>query len=239
MSKRPLVAALAALAMLAALAPLSFAAPSAASILAALESDSGWKVHKMDAKGGVDVYKKEISGVEVPGFKGIKVVDVDSTTLFDAIIDIAHQAGLSDEIPLVESHVLKTSGNTVDFWQYLNVPGWTLANDRFWFCRGTWEKDVGGVAGHHKWNWHDIDPAAYPSALSRAREIDDDAVLTGLNVGSWEVIPAGANKTTLIYRVVSDPGGKLPKSAQSLATGTTLPDNLLQFEAEAKRRAGR
>lgn len=239
MALRSAAATLTALAAIVLLAPMSVAGLSTSAVQSALDAEEGWEVHKLDAKGGVDVYKKEIAGLAVPAFKGIKVMDVDSTVLFDAIIDIDHQTGLSDDIPLVESHVLKASGNTIDFWQYLDVPGWTLANDRYWFARGTIHRDVGGTAGHHKWTWEDIDPAAFPTAWDQARAIDEDAVLIGQNLGSWECIPQGPGKTKLIYRVVSDPGGKLPKSAQSLATGKTLPDNLLQFEAEAKRRAGR
>jgi hypothetical protein len=193
-------------------------------------------VHKLDAKGGVDVYKKDLAGIDIPAFKGVKVVDVDGEKLFDAIVDFAHQAGLSVDIPLTRSVVLKTSGNTVDFWQYLDVPGWTLANDRFWFVRAVISRDIGGVKGHHKQTWQEIDASLYPDALKEAQAIDADAVLTPLNYGSWEVVPLGGGKTQLIYRVISDPGGRLPKSAQALATGRTLPDNLLQFEEAARKR---
>jgi hypothetical protein len=208
---------------------------SAAQIQAALDADSGWRMHKEDAKGGVDVFIKDIDGLEVPGFKGTKVVDVSSDKLFDAIVDIANQAGISEDIPLKQSHILAASATQIDFWQYLDVPGWTFANDRFWFCRGKIFRDFGGP-GHHKWTWDKLEGSSFPAALAKAKAIDEDAVETSLNHGSWEVIPQGGGKTLLIYRVVSNPGGKLPKSAQKLATGTTLPDNLLQFEAWAKKR---
>ena len=219
-------------------APLTALALTDAQVQAALDADKGWEVHKLDAKGGVDVYIKEIPGLEVPGFKGEKIMDVNGDLLFAAIIDIAHQAGMSDDIPLKESHIISQTSTTIDFWQYLDVPGWTLANDRFWFCHGVIMKDHGG-AGHHKWTWDKIEGSRFPTQLAQARAIDEDSVETALNHGSWEVVPQAGGKVKLIYRVVSNPGGKLPKSAQKLATGTTLPDNLLQMEAEAKRRAGK
>lgn len=219
-------------------APLTAQALTAAEIQAALDSDSGWKLYKEDAKGGVDVYKKEIAGLEVPGFKGEKIMDVSGDMLFEVIIDIAHQAGMSEDIPLKESHIISRTATTIDFWQYLDVPGWTLANDRYWFCHGVIMKDHGGP-GHHKWIWNKLDGSRFPKQREAAMAIDDDAVETALNHGSWEIVPQGAGKVKLIYRVISNPGGKLPKSAQSLATGTTLPDNLLQMEGEAKKRLGK
>ncbi len=221
---------------LALVASAAAADPGSAAVWRMLEEDAGWAVHNLDAKGGVDVYKKSLAGVEISAFRGEKIVDVDSTALFEVIIDFASQVGLSDDIPLTHSVVLKQTPTTIDFWQYLDVPGWTLANDRYWFARAHIERDVGGVKGHHIQRWQRIDENLYPDALAKARAVDEDAVMTPLNYGSWEVIPQGAGKTKLIYRVVSDPGGRLPKAAQAMATGKTLPDNLLQFEAAAKKR---
>jgi hypothetical protein len=212
----------------------ALADPGFTAVQKMLDDDGGWAVHKLDAKEGVDIYKKTLNGVEIPAFKGEKLVSVDPSVLFDRIIDFPSQVGLSDDIPLSHSVVLKTSGNTIDFWQYLKVPGWTLANDRYWFAKATISRDIGGVKGHHKQTWQHIDPSAYPADLAKAKAVDEDAVMTPLNYGSWEVIPQGNGTTKLIYRVVSDPGGRLPKAAQAIATGKTLPDNLLQFEAAAK-----
>jgi hypothetical protein len=214
--------------------------PGVVAALKLLLDESGWEVHKLKAKGDVDVYKKAVPGQDgLMCFKGVKVVDVDSTTYFDAVIDIAHHVGLSKDIPLVESHVLKRSGNDIDFWQYLDVPGWTLANDRFWFAKARIMRDLGGVKGRHRQTWEKIDPNGYADAYAQAKAKDEDAVLTPINYGSWDVTPLEGGKTKVEYRVLSDPGGRLPTSAQNLATGTTLPDNILQFEAEAKRRAAR
>lgn len=215
------------------------AGPQAVDVQRALDSDSSWEVVKLDAKGGVDVYKKDIAGSEMPGFKGIKIVDVPSDPLFDAINDFGSHAGLSDDIPLVKSRVLKRSGNTLHVFAYLDVPRWTLANDRYWFVEATMVHNVGGKAGHHKQTWVQLDPALYPNEVAEAKAMSDKAVLVELNHGSWEVIPQDDGRTQLIYRVLSSPGGKIPSGAQALATGQTLPDNLLQFEAEAKRRAGK
>lgn len=216
----------------------AMAEPSPAALQKQMDTDSGWEDHKLDAKGGVDVYKKKIDGLDLVAFKGELVTDVDGGLLFDAITAFETHVGLSDDIPLTASVVLGRKGNTVDFYQYLDVPGWTLANDRFWFARATIQRDWGG-AGHHRQSWEKIDATLYPDHLAAALARDEDAVLTPTNVGSWEVVPLGDGRSRLIYRVLSDPGGKLPKAAQALATGRTLPDNLLQFEAAARKAMGR
>jgi len=216
---------------------LALAAPSAKAVQASLDSNSDWDVVKLDARGGVDVYKKDIGGSDMPGFKGVKVVDVGSDFLFDAINDFNAHNGLSKDIPLVKSRVLKRSGDTLHVFAYLDVPGWTLANDRYWFVEATINHNLGGVAGHHKQTWKKLDASLYPSVVAEAIAMSADAVLVETNHGSWEVIPQTGGKTELIYRVLSAPGGRIPNGAQALVTGQTLPDNLLQFEAEAKRRA--
>ena len=65
----------------------ALATGSAASFQSALDSESGWEVLKLDGRGGVDVYKKDIAGAGIPGFRGVKIVDVDSGPLFAAIND--------------------------------------------------------------------------------------------------------------------------------------------------------
>ena len=217
----------------------ALAAGSAASFQSALDSESGWEVLKLDGRGGVDVYKKDIPGAGIPGFRGVKIVDVDSAPLFAAINDFDKHAGMSDDIPLVKSRVLKREANKMHVFAYLDVPGWTLANDRYWFVEVEYKMNIGGVQGHHKQTWKMLDSSLYPKVVAEAQKMSDKAVLVELNHGSWEVVPQGGGKTKLIYRVISAPGGKIPNGAQAIATGQTLPDNLLQFEAEAKRRAGK
>lgn len=216
---------------------LAIAAPSATAVQASLDSNSDWEVVKLDARGGVDVFKKDIGGSDMPGFKGVKLVDVGSDFLFAAINDFNAHTGLSKDIPLVKSRVLKQSGNTLHVFAYLDVPGWTLANDRYWFVEATIAHNLGGEAGHHKQTWKKLDASLYPSVVAEARAMSSKAVLVEVNFGSWEVIPKSGGKTELIYRVLSAPGGRIPSGAQALVTGQTLPENLLQFEAEAKRRA--
>jgi hypothetical protein len=220
---------------------LFLAAPAAAAdhsaVQAELDADDGWRVHKMDARGGVDIYKKDIVAVGLLAFKGVKIIDVASGPVLDAILDIEAQVGLSDDIPLVASVVLGSGAGYIDFAQYLDTPGWTGASDRYWFARAEFQRDIGGTKGHHKQTWNKIDESPYPAVLAEFKKLSSSCIMTPVNHGSWELIPQPDGRTKMIYRVVSDPGGRLLKSATNFATGRTLPNNLLQFEAEGRRRA--
>ena len=213
--------------------------PGAADVLAALHENDGWKLVRRGARGGVDIYRKDLADMPVPAFRGEKTVAVDSNLLFEVLVDFEGHAGLSEQIPLTHSEVLARRGNQVEYLQYLDSPGWTLTRDRYWFNRAQIHLDLDGRQGHHRQTWQGIDPARYPKRWRLLLAQHKGAIRTPLNYGSWEVIPLGPNRSTLVYRVLSDPGGTLPKSIQVLVTATTLPDAVLQFEAEALRRAGR
>jgi len=222
--------------LLAAWAPSRGTAGEGDAVLNALFDDADWKRLPRADRVGVAVFRKQLAGYEQAAFRGVKVLDVDADALCDAIFDVGSYVGLSEKIPLKASEVIAKTANSVDFWQFLDVPGWSLARDRFWFARLEVERDVGGVAGHHRQTWRIIDASKYPDHLARARALNPDAILAPLNYGGWEIRPLADGRVELTFMVLHDPGGRLPKSAERLSSSRTLPENLLQFEAEAKRR---
>ena len=212
--------------------------PSANGVLAALHDEVGWDLYRRDARGGVDIYRKKVAGMAVPAFRGEKIVAADSELLFGILLDLDQHAGLSDEIPLTHSEVLSRQSNELDYVQYIDSPGWTLTRDRYWFSRARVERNLAGRQGHHLQTWEAIDPGLYPRQWRALLSENEDAVRVATNYGSWEVIPLGPKRSKLVYRVLSDAGGSLPKAVVLLVTARTLPLSMLQFEAEAFRRAG-
>ena len=211
---------------------------SSRALLDELHDESGWvKAHQPRAR-GVAIYRKDVAGTELPGFRGELVVEAGSEQLFALISDLDRHAGLSDDIPLVLSQVLARNDDGVDYLQVLDAPNWTLTRDRYWFNRTFIARNLGGQMGHHRQSWLGIDPSLYPDRWRALLSEHPGAIRTPLNLGSWEVIPLSAERSRLIYRVLSDPGGRLPSAIQTLVTASTLPLNLLQFQAEAKRAAG-
>ena len=212
---------------------------SAEAVLAALHDEGDWQLLRHDSRSGVDIYRKDVAGMALPAFRAEKDVAASSERLFELILDLNRHAGLSDTIPLIRSQVLSRRGDELDYMQYLDSPGWTLARDRYWFNRARVQRDLAGRVGHHRLSWQGIDPAGYPRQWRALLAGNEDAIRTPINYGSWEVIPQAGGRSRLVYRVLSDPGGSLPRSAQLLVTARTLPENLLQFESEVLRSSAR
>jgi hypothetical protein len=210
-------------------------AAMAAAVLAALHDDADWELLRRDARSGVDIYRKDVDGMSLPAFRAEKVVAANSDRLFELIVDLNRHAGLSETIPLSHSTVLSRRGDQLDYMQYLDSPAWTLARDRYWFNRARVQRNLAGQLGHHRLSWHGIDPARYPRQRRALLAGHEDAIRTPINYGSWEAIALAGGRSRLVYRVLSDPGGSLPRAAQLLVTSRTLPENLLQFEAELLR----
>lgn len=94
-----------------------------------------------------------------------------------------------------------------------------------------------GEEGRHIQEWWNLEPGQFPQFWQEVLQQYPRVLAIPVNVGSWEVVPLGTNSSRLIYRVVSDPGGRIPPRMQQFVTGKTLPDNLLQFEDAALGRA--
>ncbi len=212
--------------------------PPTAEVLDALHDPSGWTEHRRGAREGVDVYKKDVAGFDLPGFRGEKVVAVSSDLLFDMLVDFNTHAGISERVPLTISEVLKTQGNMIEFFQLVDTPAWTMARDRCWFNRAVVNRNVAGEQGRHRQTWETLSPEHYPEYWKGVLDRYPRALHLPVSMGSWEVVPLGPKSTRLIYRVIIDPGGRVPNGLQEFVTGKTLPDNLLQFEEAALERAG-
>ena len=212
---------------------------SAVQILAALEEPSGWALIKRSEREGVRVYKKDLAGFDIPAFRGEKVVAVASDRLFAMLVDFNSHAGMSDRVPLAISEVLKVQGDSIEFFQLVDTPSWTMARDRAWFNRAVVSRNHLGEAGRHRQTWETLTPEHYPDYWQAVLKRYPRVLHLSFSFGSWEVLPVGPESTRLIYTIITHPGGRIPDGLHSFVTGQTLPDNLLQFEEAALRQAGR
>ncbi len=207
---------------------VAFGAPTHASINAA-----SWKqISTRTTDGGtVTVYETSIDGVAC--FRGEMVTTVAPQVLLSVAIDIPtctrwSTAGVRD------SEVLAKGADWVEYYQYLDVPGWTMASDRFWFLRLTavssperstvqWDR-MGERGGPHNLKFDAVLAA------------NSSAVEPSLNIGGWTFAktPAG---TRVDYRVCTNPGGSIPVVVQNAATKQTLPETVADVVREAKRRS--
>lgn len=179
--------------------------------------------------GPVDVYTARISGVDC--FRGVATTSVAADDLLAVILDMDSAARWSTT-GVSESRLIARTPTSIVYYQYLDLPGWTLSADRYWFL----EASIARSPGRQEVAWGPL-PAASPHQAERARFVAEhpDAVEPPTNVGSWrfETVPAG---TRVTYSVCTQSGGSIPVALQNAASRRSLPDNLGDLIREARRR---
>lgn len=213
------------------LATLAQAVPTWSQISATTD----WTVHTTkDHKhaGTVTVRKATVDGVQC--WQGQVNVDVDPPYLLEVAMDIEGTMKWASTANVAEADVLSKSGGTMDYYQLMDVPGWTMSKDRYWFLRGrsstqgsttlfSWEKlDSGGDHG----DVYDQFVIDHPKAIEPP-----------INVGGWAFTATGDGTTDIEYTICTDAGGSIPENVQSLATSSTLPDTVGDLVREARKRA--
>jgi hypothetical protein len=184
-----------------------------------------------DDAGTVKVAVAEIGGLKC--LRGTATISGKAESFLGVATDIKgsikwSKAGLS------ESAVLGGSGSVIDYYQYLDVPGWTGASDRFWFLRGT--KEVSGSTHTFWWDRMGDNGGPYAERFTQVQTAHPKAVEPPMNVGGWMFTQRGGN-VDVGYYVCSDTGGSLPRAIQYAAAKQTLPDTVGDLVREGKKRS--
>ena len=206
---------------------LALANPSHDAIDGASWGEVTRRTHK-DA-GEVVVLRATVSGVDC--FRGTATVDVPAEKMLAVVADVEGAVRWSSA-GVTEAKLLSQSGDGLDYYQYLDVPGWTMASDRFWFLHGT------VVKGPESWalRWTRlIDGGDHKETWEKLKADHSSAVEPPVNVGSWVFVPGDAG-TQMTYSVCTQPGGSIPVAVQNAATKKTLPDTLGDVVREARTR---
>jgi hypothetical protein len=135
---------------------------------------------------------------------------------------------------MLASRVIGHSGDSVEYYQHLDVPDWTMAYDRFWVLRG--KAATEGTKRWFKWDrfeWR----KAYPELATEIDTTYPGVVEPNPNYGYWAFTPVSAG-TELRYGLCSDTGGSLPGWLQKAAATKTLPATMADAVREAKKRGG-
>lgn len=211
------------------LATPALAAPSWGDVLGASSWTEYTTKNHADA-GEVRVLRTTIGGVAC--FKGEATTDVPPELLLQVAADIPATRQWSSA-GVAEAELLSQSGDTMEYYQYLDVPGWTLSADRFWFLRGHTERAASGAITF--WWERLIDGGAHRARWDRVHAEHEGAIEPPVNVGGWVFTPTGSG-TSIQYFICTDTGGSIPHSVQNAATTKTLPDTLGDLVREGHRR---
>lgn len=198
-----------------------------------LLASSGWEQIGTDTKaetGEMTLYLKEIAGTQC--LKATATVDIPAATIFEVITDMPAAKDFSSET-LIASRVLGHDGNKVHYYQHLDVPGWTMASDRYWVLEG---EEV-SADGKKAFRWDRFDwRSAYPELATDLDTNHEGAVEPQTNYGAW-VFAEAEGQTATEYYICSDPGGSLPEWLKKAAATKTLPNTVADVMREARRRA--
>jgi hypothetical protein len=129
--------------------------------------------------------------------------------------------------------VLSSRGTSVEYSEYLDVPGWTMSSDRFWFLKGTVERTDPSIIFH----WERlIDGGAHAARYAAVKAAHESAIEPPINVGAW-TFTTTATGSEVKYYVCTDAGGSIPMAVQTAATRRTLPDTVGDLVREGRRRS--
>jgi hypothetical protein len=179
--------------------------------------------------GTVEIWRATVDGIEC--FKGTAVTDAPIAKLLDVVADVASATKWSSA-GVTEAKLLSKSGSTIEYYQYLDVPGWTMASDRFWFLRSTIENTP--TKAVLKWT-RLPEGGPHAAAFAEVKAAHPDAVEPTVNVGGW-YFEQQADGVHISYEICTQPGGSIPAAIQNAATKGTLPDTVGDVVREAKKR---
>ena len=203
---------------------------------AEVASADGWKLdsdNATDDAGDVQVFTRSL--YDVPCYRALALAKgVNTRVMLDVTEDVKAATSYSTQ-GLSASTLLGVVNGWVDFDQYLDVPDWTFASDRFWFLRAR-EELVGAATGIFHWEKLDEGGPHHDAWLALKAE-HPDAVEPPVNVGGW-TFTMGSAGVNVEYRICTASGGSVPAAIQSAATRHTLPATVSDVVHEARRRLG-
>jgi hypothetical protein len=202
---------------------------------AELLSKDGWTVDSTVTSkdvGDVEVFTKRIDAV--PCFQARATAIVPQERFEEIVSDVKSHTAWSTN-GLTESTLLGRSDGGFDYYQYLDVPNWTFASDRFWFVHGSLSHDATGAG---LWTWKRLDQGgSYKEQYDKFLADHGSAIEPPVNIGAWWFKTDGSGTTDVRYYLCTDSGGALPAAIATAATRRTIPGTVADLIREAKKRA--
>lgn len=179
--------------------------------------------------GEITISKATISGVEC--YRGTAKTDLAPSKLLSVVADVEGAPRWSSA-GVTEAKLLQGGSSYIEYYQYLDVPGWTMSSDRFWFLSSTLEN----TDARASLKWTPLQSGGKHNTFWQQVKTDHpDAVEPPVNVGSW-MFERTSEGVTVRYSICTLPGGSIPIAIQNAATRKTLPATVGDVIREARRR---
>lgn len=208
-------------------------AVDSAGLLPYLADDAGWSRLKITPDGQT-LYRKDLQ-VTFPALKIEQEVAVAPEVVMAVFNDIENYPAFFKSASRATFRVLRREGQRVDAYQHLNVP---LLADRHYLFRLNGPQPLSNTTGQSA-SWVVLDPAAeYGSEIDLARNQQPNLIYLRYGAGQLRVEPTAAGLTRISYRLILDPGGRLPLFLVEMLNEKGLTGLFRDVIDESLRRSG-
>lgn len=156
-------------------------------------ADGTWK--QIDDDDGIKVWRLEIPGVEMPGFRGETVIDAPAERVVAVLKDVAHHTEWMKNCIAAETLRNFDDDHRIAY-NRTDVPWPIWDRDVILDTQFTYQGDTITLA------FHNIDP--------KLRPLPDRVVRMPRLVGSYFLTKLGPAKTRVRYTIEADVGGSIP-----------------------------
>jgi len=161
-------------------------------------SSHGIRWQYLERDDGIDVWKLDIPGKELPGFRGQVIINASMQHILDEMMDAEHHTEWMYRMK--ESTVLEElSTNSAIVYSRTTAP-WPV-----------WDRDVIIKVGYN----FNVDRShlimTFKSIDSNKRKLPANVIRMPYLSGFYKMWKVDANKTKVLYEVEADIGGSIPK----------------------------
>lgn len=191
-----------------------------------LKSESGLTWQFLDEDDGIDIWKAEIPGKELPGFRGQVIINASMQHILDEMMDSKHHTEWMYRIK--ESTLLEElSPSDAIVYSRTSAP-WPV-----------WDRDVILKVGYR----YNADKShlimRFRNIDSNKRKVPERVVRMPYLSGFYKMWKIDENKTKVLYEVEADIGGSIPKWLSEKASKDLPYITLSALRDRVMERAGK
>jgi hypothetical protein len=187
-------------------------------------ASEGWE--QVDDDDGIKVWKHEIPGSDLPGFRGQAVMAVEPDAIVRVLDDWKRHTEWMHRC--AESTQLKDLGGGTQIMYNRTNPPWPVW-DRDVILETKYEKSADGKTFSLSFRNVKSDLRAVPSKVVRMPRL----------VGFYKLVRLGDKKTQVTYQVEADPGGSVPRWLAVRAARDLPYETLSRLRARVQKAAGK
>lgn len=219
-------------------AALALPAALRADVHAELDDPVGWSPSGGPDASGVQLYRRPVRALGLSAWRADAVLDprVRAALFYGVLSDI--EAHLRLTPGLVASVVFDRQGDDAAFYQVLGAPSLTPVADRYWISESRGQVRIDGDPDRFRRAWSTQSAPRHDAVRGQILQQFPGAIEVGCAHGYWDLRRRTDGRLGVSYRLVSDPGGSLPKGFSSSVAGRGMPATIRGIEREALRRAG-